>query len=217
MRTINRSLRYFLPIIACGVFLLVNVNPLAQTKQLPAPTVHVNDFAGVLDAKTKDRIESLLENLKQRSQIDFYVATVESTGSQDIFDFSRQLARDWNIGNRTGGAKSLLLVISAGEKTSFTQFSKSVQDELPEGILGEMSQRMRSPLGDGKYSEALDGGLLFFVNALSQKIGFSLQDIDKSAAVASTSLSPDTAVADSSPSIVPANLSTKEKTRPRIV
>ncbi len=218
MTTINRALRYSVPvIIAGGVFLLVNLVLLAQTKQLPTPNVHVSDFAGVLDAKTKDRIESLLESLKQRSQIDFYVAMVESTGSQDIFDFSRQLARDWNIGNRTSGGKSLLLVISAGEKTSFTQFSKSVQDELPEGILGEMSQRMRSPLGDGKYSEALDGGLLFFVSALSQKIGFSLQDIDKSAAVASTSPSPDTAVADSSPSIVPANLSTKEKTRPRIV
>jgi len=218
MTTINRALRYSVPIIiAGGVFLLVNLVLLAQTKQLPTPNVHVSDFAGVLDAKTKDRIESLLESLKQRSQIDFYVAMVESTGSQDIFDFSRQLARDWNIGNRTSGGKSLLLVISAGEKTSFTQFSKSVQNELPEGILGEMSQRMRSPLGDGKYSEALDGGLLFFVNALSQKIGFSLQDIDKSVAVASTSPSPETAVADSSLSIVPANLSTKEKTRPRVV
>jgi tetratricopeptide (TPR) repeat protein/uncharacterized membrane protein YgcG len=217
MRTINRSLRNTLPvIIACGVFLLVNVTPLAQTKQLPAPTVHVNDFAGVLDAKTKDRIEKLLENLKQRSQIDFYVATVESTGSQDIFDFSRQLARDWNIGTRTSGAKSLLLVVSAGEKTSFTQFSKSVQNDLPEGVLGEVSQRMRSPLGEGKYSEAVDDGVLHFVNALGQKIGFSLQDIDKPVAV-STSASPETAVADATPSMVPANLSTLEKTRPRVV
>jgi uncharacterized protein len=216
MRTMNRALRYSLPvIIAGGIFLLVNVTPLAQTKQLPAPTVHVNDFAGVLDAKTKDRIESLLENLKQRSQIDFYVATVESTGSQDIFDFSRQLARDWNIGNRTGGAKSLLLVVSAGEKTSFTQFSKSVQNDLPEGVLGEVSQRMRGPLGEGKYSEAIDDGVLHFVNALAQKIGFSLPDIDKPVVVASTSPSPETAVADATPSIVPANLSTQ--TRPRVV
>src|SRR6266567_1096083 len=196
MRTINRALRYSLPvIIACGIFLLINVTPLAQTKQLPAPTVHVNDFAGVLDAKTKDRIESLLENLKQRSQIDFYVATVESTGSQDIFDFSRQLARDWNIGNRASGAKTLLLVVSAGEKTSFTQFSKSVQNDLAEGVLGEVSQRMRSPLGEGKFSEAVDDGVLHFVNALGQKIGFSLQDIEKHVAVASTSASPETAVA----------------------
>src|SRR6266404_4341341 len=216
MTTINRALRYSVPvIIAGGIFLLANVTPLAQTKQLPAPTVHVNDFAGVLDAKTKDRIESLLENLKQRSQIDFYVATVESTGSQDIFDFSRQLARDWNIGNRTGGAKSLLLVISAGEKTSFTQFSKSVQNDLPEGVLGEVSQRMRGPLGEGKYSEAVDEGVLHFVNALAQKIGFSLPDIDKPVVVASTSPSPETVVADATPSIVPANLSTQ--TRPRVV
>jgi uncharacterized protein len=204
-------------VIAGGIFLIVIVNPLAQTKRLPAPNVYVNDFAGVLDAKTKDRIESLLENLKQKSQIEFYVATVENTGGQDIFDFSRQLARDWNIGNRTTAAKSLLLVISAGEKTSFTQFSKSVQNDLPEGVLGEMSQRMRNPLGEGKYSGAIDDGVLYFVNALAQKVGFSLPDIDKPLAVASNSASPQTAVADSPLLIVPANVSASEKTRPRVV
>jgi tetratricopeptide (TPR) repeat protein len=59
--------------------------------------------------------------------------------------------------------------------------------------------------------------VLHFVNALGQKIGFSLQDIDKPVAVASTSASPETAVADATPSIVPANLNTLEKTRPRVV
>ncbi len=203
--------------VMCGAFLLLNVNPLAQTK-LAAPTGHVNDFASVLDAKTKDRLESLLENLKQRSQIEFYIATVESTGTKDIFDFSRELAREWNIGNRTSANKSLLLVISTGDKTSFTQFSRSVQADLPEGVLGEMSQRMRSPLGAGNYSEAVDDGLDHFVNALSQKIGFSLQDIDKPAALAGDSATSDkeTARETALPLSAQASPKASEKTRPRL-
>ena len=219
MGTKTPVLRLLLTTIAiCGVFLLLNVNPLAQTKQLAAPTGHVNDFASVLDAKTKDRLESLLENLKQRSQIEFYIATVESTGTKDIFDFSRELAREWNIGNRTSANKSLLLVISTGDKTSFTQFSRSVQADLPEGVLGEMSQRMRSPLEAGKYSEAVDDGLDHFVNALSQKIGFSLQDIDKPAAIAGGSATSDkeTAKETAQPLSSPASPNAPEKTRPRL-
>src|SRR5258705_8134046 len=130
MKTINRARRHGLTaVIVTGIFLLTSVTPQAQTTtQLASPKGYVNDFADVLDAKTKDHLESLLVNLKQRSTIVFYIAIVASTGNQDIFDFSRQLAREWDAGARTSTAKSLLLVISVGEKTSFTQFSKSVQD-----------------------------------------------------------------------------------------
>ncbi len=132
------------------LFLSLGVNQLAQTQQqLPAPTGHVNDFAGVVDEKTRQQLENILENVKLKTGIEFDIATVESTSGQDIFDFSRQLAKDWNIGARTSAKKSLLLVIAVDEKASFTQFSKSVQSDLPEGVLGEMGQRMRSPV-DGR-------------------------------------------------------------------
>ena len=42
----------------------------AQDK-LPKPNGHINDFGEVLDAATKDRLEKILENLKERAGIDF--------------------------------------------------------------------------------------------------------------------------------------------------
>jgi tetratricopeptide (TPR) repeat protein len=219
MKTINPSLRYWIPaLIVSGIILLSSSNQLAQTKlRLPLPTGHVNDLAGVLDAKTKEHLESLMENLKQRSKIDFYVVTVETTGAQDIFDFSRELARDWNIGYRTSAGKTLLLVVSSGEKTSFTQFSRSVQNDLPEGILGEMSQRMRTPLGAGQFAQAVEVGVLLFADALTQKIGFSLQDIDKPVAVIPAADNSEPVASAPEPQVAePTELSTREKTRPRV-
>src|SRR6266850_3277414 len=218
MKTINPMLRYWFPaLIVSGMLLLSSSNQLAQTTpRLPLPAGHVNDLAGVLDAKTKEHLESLMENLKQRSKIDFYVVTVETTGAQDIFDFSRELARDWNIGYRTSPAKSLLLVVSSGEKTSFTQFSRAVQNDLPEGILGEMSQRMRTPLGAGQFAQAVDAGVLFFADALAQKIGFSLQDIDKPVAVVTAADNRETVAPAPASQVEPTELSTRVKTRPRI-
>ena len=180
-----RSLKLVLLItVIVAVLFSMVAHPFAQTElRLPSRSGHVNDFAGVVEEKTKQRLESILENVKQRSGIEFDLATVETTGRQDIFSFSRQLARDWNVGAGNSIKKSLLLVVSTNEKTMFIQFSKSVQRELPEGILGEMSQRMRALVGVGQFGEGISDGVQYFVSKLSQKIGFSLEEIDKTLTV----------------------------------
>src|SRR5882724_1801172 len=193
-----------LTVVVLAVVLFVtstSIRPSAQTKlQLPAPASHVSDLASVLDEPTKQRLENLLENLKQRNQIDFHLALVESTAGQDIFDFSRQLAHDWDVGSRTTVMKSLLLVVSVNDKTAFTQFSRSVQGDLPDGVLGEMSQRMRSSIAAGNFGDALKTGVDHFVGVLARKAGMSLQDFEAPAAVAAVSSSSEpTPVPDVSP------------------
>src|SRR5215813_2313838 len=102
MGIINHTFRYLLPgTIATTLFLFVVATAVAQsTSQLPSPTGHVNDFAKVIDEQTKSRVEGILRNLKDKTKVDFYVATVETTGGQDIFDYSRKLATEWNIGSK---------------------------------------------------------------------------------------------------------------------
>src|SRR6185503_1752519 len=100
-------------------------------------------------------------------------------GGQDIADFSRQLATDWKVGARTSTTKSLLLVVSVASKSSFTQFSRNVQSALPEGILGDMGQRMRDQLLAGRFTEAVEQGVLVFLNAIAPKLGFAVEDLEK--------------------------------------
>ncbi|HEY5445546.1 MAG TPA: TPM domain-containing protein, partial [Pyrinomonadaceae bacterium] len=181
MRTAYRALRSTLPVLIVFVLCLLSGDPLkGQTNnQLPSPTGQINDFAGVVDPQSKGRLESLLANLKAKTKVAFYVVTVDTTGGQDIFKFSQELAASWNIGSKTSSTKTLLLVISVGSKTSFTQFSRLAQADLPEGVLGEMSQRMRTPLSAGRFSEAIDEGVLVFVSALAEKHGLAVRDLDK--------------------------------------
>jgi tetratricopeptide (TPR) repeat protein len=207
-----RVLKRLLAVIpAVGLFLLISVNPLAQSTKLPMPASHVSDFAGVIDAQTKSRLESLLQNLKEKSKIDLYVATVDS--AEDISIFSQQLARDWNIGAKTTRGKSLLLVVSTASKTSFTQSSRTVQTALPDGVLGEMSYRMRELLSDGRFAEAIDSGVHVFANALAEKIGFNVADLETSAVAVN---SPEVATDSPQPARVSAKTAPK-KTRPRTI
>ena len=208
-----RVIKDLLTIIpALALFLLISVDPLAQSIKLPAPATYVSDFAGVIDAQTKTRLEGLLQKLKEKSKVEFYVATVESTGEQKIADFSQQLARDWNIAAKTSRSKTLLLVISVGSKTSFTQFSRAAQLVLPEGVLGEMSYRMQGPLSDGRFTEAVDGGVHVFVNALAEKFAFNAADLESSPVAMN---SPEV-VGDSSQTVLISG-GNSQKTRPRTV
>jgi len=209
----NRALTRLLTVIpAVGLFLLINANPFAQSQKLPAPSSHVSDFANVIDAGTKSRLENLLNGLKDKSKVELYVAVVDSTGEQGISTFSQQLARDWNIGAKTSRNKTLLLVICTASKSTFTQFSRTAQNDLPDGVLGEMSYRMNGPLTDGRFAEAVDSGVHVFANALAEKIGFKVSDIDTSTVAANTSAS-----ATDSPQQVLVSAKDSPRTRPRVV
>jgi tetratricopeptide (TPR) repeat protein/uncharacterized membrane protein YgcG len=163
--------------VSAAFFLSLGVNQLAQT-QTQTRSGHVNDFAGTVSDTTRRQLETILTNLKAKTGIEFDVALVQTTGGQDIVDFSYQLAKDWNVGSRTTTAKSLLLVIAVKEKTSFTRFSRSVQGDLPEGVLGDVAQRMRSFIDAGQFDEGLNSGVQHFVKALSQKLAFNAEELN---------------------------------------
>ncbi|HWN10597.1 MAG TPA: TPM domain-containing protein [Pyrinomonadaceae bacterium] len=189
-----------------ALWCLVTVTQFAQTNtQMPARTSHVNDFSGVVDAETRQQLEIILANVKLKTGIEFDIAVVDSTGGEEIATYSARLAQDWGIGSHNSPKKSLLLVLAVGEKTSFTRFSRSVQRQLPEGVLGEMGQRMRGPVEAGRFSEGLDAGVKHFVSAIANKLGLNADDFLK------------TSNADATASAAPAVVSespTPEKTTP---
>lgn len=188
-----------LSIIAVAIWGMIypGVNPSAQERtQLPARVGYVNDFAGVVDEKSRQRLETILDNLKQKTGIELDLATVQTTGSQDIYDYSRRLAADWNLGAPNSTKKSLLLVVSVDEKAVFTQLSRSVQRQLPEGVLGDMSRRVRGQMVAGQFSQGLVDGVDHFVAALSRKLGLNIQDIDPTQTV---SVTPETTIPEPTP------------------
>src|ERR1051326_4626608 len=93
---------FLFPILALALMLTASLSASAQTMQspLPQPTGYVNDYAAVIDSATKNRMETTLGNLDREQQIQFAVVTVNTTGGQDIFDYSLAVARGWGIGSK---------------------------------------------------------------------------------------------------------------------
>ena len=150
---------------------------LAQEK-LPAPSGHINDFATSVAPANRERLDSILEQLKARTDIDLVIAVVKTAGTDNLYDYSLRLANEWNVGSRTSVHRSLLLVVSADNGKFFTQFSRPAQSALPDGLIGEMGRKMRSKLDANDYDGALLIGVETFVNGLGQIHNFTLADLD---------------------------------------
>jgi len=175
----------FVAIVALGIFVALSVTPLAQSGDLPARSGHVSDFARVLDDATRQQLENTLANFKQKTGIQFDVAVFENTSGQDISDFSRQLAQSWKLIGRGGKGNNVLLVVSVNEKSSFTQFSTGVPAKLPEGIFGELGQKLRPYLTSNQIAEGVNATVQFFVSAVAHSRNLDPESLNAPVATAS--------------------------------
>jgi uncharacterized membrane protein YgcG/tetratricopeptide (TPR) repeat protein len=146
--------------------------------QLPKPAGHINDLAEVLDPATRQRLETVLENLKQKIGVRVVVATIKTVGSQDLYDYSLRVANEWNVGAPASKDKSVLVLIAADTGKFFSQVSRSARLSLPDGVVGDMGLRIRQKIESAGLSGALVEGLRTFVNAAGEQGNFDFASLD---------------------------------------
>jgi uncharacterized protein len=146
---------------------------------LPVPFTPIVDNANVIDAQTRQRLESIYLNLKERGNIEYAVVTVDTTGDRDIFDFSLAIARGWGIGPKGADRAGLLLVVAIRDRKYFTQVSRHLEGDLPDGLLGQIQrERLVPAFRQGNYSKGIFDTIQAYVATLATKRGFSVEGID---------------------------------------
>lgn len=134
----------------------------------------------MIDAETRQRLESIFLNLKERAQIEYAVLTVPTTGDQDIFDFSLAVARGWGIGPKDGEKAGLLLVIAVQDRKYFTQVSDHLEGDLPDGLVGQIQrERLVPAFRQANYSKGIFDTIQAYVATLGAKRGFNIEGIDQ--------------------------------------
>ena len=182
----NPGLRLRLQFGVVALLFLLTPAVYAQTRPqspvpLPVPFTPIVDNANVIDAQTRERLESIYRNLKERANIEYAVLTVPTTGEQDIFDFSLAVARGWGIGPKDGEKAGLLLVVAVQDRKYFTQVSDHLEGDLPDGLVGIIQrERLVPEFRRQDYSAGILNTIQAYVATLAQKRGFSIDGIDQS-------------------------------------
>jgi uncharacterized protein len=160
-----------------AVLVLTAVNAFAQSP-LPSPTGHVNDYAGVINRATKTELETTLTNLDREQKIQFAVAVVDTTGGQDIFDYSREVARGWGLGSKDTTKPSLLLLVAIKDRNYFTQVSRHLEGDLPDGLVGQIQREKLVPaFRASDYSGGIRETIYEYIRTVARKQGFNTDKV----------------------------------------
>lgn len=143
-----------------------------NTSPLPAPTGFVNDYAGVIDPATKQQLETKLKNFRDTTNpsVEIAVAVVKTTGERAIFDYSLAVARGWKIGSKADDNPSALLFIAVDDRKYFTQVSKDLEDELPDGVVGSLQRQYLVPeFRKGNYGKGISDTIDAYIATIRNK------------------------------------------------
>ena len=167
----------------CAVLFSATDLTFAQTGQppipLPSPFTPIVDQANVIDADTENKLGSIYLNLRQRANTQFAVVTVDTTGGQDIFEYSLALYRGWGIGTKTNDG--FLLLIAVKDRKYYTQVGYHLEGDLNDGLVGEIQRQYLVPeFKRGNYSKGVYDTVQAYVATLAQKRGFTIEGIDQS-------------------------------------
>ena len=147
---------------------------------LPVPFTPIVDNANVIDANTRQRLESLYLQLKESGKIEFAVVTVNTTGDRDIFDYSLAVARGWGIGAKDGDRASFLLLVAIQDRKYFTQVSRHIEGDLPDGLIGQIQrERLVPEFRQRNYSKGILDTVETYAATLASKRGFTISGIDR--------------------------------------
>lgn len=173
----SANLKYFFAVL---IFFAAATFAEGQTDQpfsvnnspLPAPTGFINDYAGVIDAATKQQLEQRLLDFKNKNNppIELAVAVVKTTGERPIFDYSLAVARGWGIGAKQDDNPSALLFIAVDDRKYFTQVSKDLEDELPDGLVAQLQRQNLVPaFRQGNYSKGVADTIEAYIRTIETR------------------------------------------------
>ncbi len=175
--------RWAVAAVACAIlFSSFQNSTFGQTAKsplpLPSPFTSIADYANVIDAETQTKLESIYLNLKERANIEFAVATVDTTGGQDIFEYSLAVYRGWGIGSKENDG--FLLLIAVQDRKYYTQVGYHLEGDLNDGMVGAIQRQYLVPqFKKANYSQGIYDTVQAYVATLAAKRGFTIEGIDQ--------------------------------------
>ena len=168
-----------------ALLLVLTTQAHAQTRPqppvpLPTPFTPIVDYANVIDAETRQRLESIYLNMKERGGVVFAVLTVPTTGERPIFDYSLAVARGWGIGPKDAETPSFLLVAAIQDRKYVTQVSHHLEGDLPDGVVGQIQrERLVPAFRQENYSKGIYDTVQAYIATIASKRGFTVEGIDQ--------------------------------------
>lgn len=146
-----------LPFLA--LFLLVPgwVSPnaaAAEKVERLSPQGYVNDFAGVMDTGSQQKITALGEELDQKADAQLAIVTIHTLEGDSVEDFANRLFQKWGVGPK-GKDRGVMVLLAVDDHQYWTEVGYGLEPILPDGKVGGFGRDMLPLLRQSQYGAAL--------------------------------------------------------------
>jgi len=153
----NFALRKAAPIFALLILVLVvlcsvlGAEPIKQLK----PTGYVNDFAGVIDSASAQRITNICEQIDRQAHAQIAVVTVRSLDGADIESYAVDLYKAWGIGPKSDN-RGVLILLAVADRRYRVEVGYGLEPILPDGKVGGFGREVVPFLRQNQFGPALE-------------------------------------------------------------
>lgn len=164
-----------LAIAVAGIFFAALAARAEDPTKLPQPTTYVSDFAGVVDADSKQQIEALCTDLYERAHATIEVVTIQSLDGDSIEDFTTRLEDKWKVGAK-GTDKGIVMVFAIKEHKRRIEVGYGLEGILNDAKIGDIGRSMVPQLQQGQYGPAILNGVEQIGNVIAADAGVTLAE-----------------------------------------
>ncbi len=161
-----------LPIILIFVFLLIA--PAFAMFKIPKPVGYVNDFANVISADQKAQLNSIILELKQKTQAEIVVVTLNSLDGYPIEDVSLEIGRQWKVGQK-GKDNGVIILVAPNDKKMRIETGYGTEGVIPDSKAGRIRDTYMIPyFKTGNYGKGILLGTAAVASAIAKDSGVTI-------------------------------------------
>lgn len=173
MRHYSKAKIRILSVLFITLVLLITGSSSAE-RPFPKPRGLVNDFADVIPRSYEQKIEGIVDELLQKTEIPVVVVTMPDIGGAEYNDYANRLYSAWGIGKK-GEDKGVLIFITIKERKLRIEIGYGLEGILPDGRVGEIRDRYMTPfLKKDRFGEGLLNGTLAISQIIAKDAGVKL-------------------------------------------
>ena len=154
-------------VLAC--LILVNAST-AWAQEVPELTAPVNDFAGVIDAGSKNDLDALIRKLQSATGDVIVVATIKTFKPYgDMQSYTVKMFENHGKGIGTKGQDNgVLMLVAVDDRQVRIEPGYGLEGFITDGFSGETSRQMTPYFREGNYGEGLVAGATRIAQRIAQ-------------------------------------------------
>jgi uncharacterized protein len=122
---------------------------------LPGPTGRVSDFADLVSSRAEEAMTAIAEDVKAKTGAEIAVATVRTTGGEEIEPYAVRLFTEWGIGER-GTDNGVLVLVAVDDRKMWIKPGYGLEGAIPDAEAHRIYRDVLQPgFRAGKYDQAL--------------------------------------------------------------